>query len=38
MAFRLIGSITSIPQIVNGHGDVRLNMGVRGALILSLYA
>jgi hypothetical protein len=37
LAFGLIGPITSIPHIKNGHIDVILNKGAGGAFILSLY-
>jgi hypothetical protein len=37
LAFRLIDLIISIPYIVNGYGDVKLNRETGGALILSLY-
>jgi hypothetical protein len=37
LAFGLIGPITSIPHITNGHSDVILNKGAGGAFILLLY-
>jgi len=37
LAFGLIGPITSIPHITNGHIDVILNKGAEGAFILSLH-
>jgi len=37
LAFRLTCLITLIPHFANGHWDVKLNRGVEGTFILSLY-